>query len=180
MKRGEGYKLCKLSNIWSLTLICVLTAIPAGTYNIDEENPLVFKGPDGSLFGYSVIFHSYEDNKWIIVGAPKSNLTTRADIRNPGTIFKCKIGDNVKGICEIMDVAPAQAYFVCPVEGSVKYCNAQAPGKDRQSMPAPDPQQEEKKRTSSYEDRRRWTRTATPIGPGLQRERPWIYQFSEF
>ncbi|XP_073433590.1 integrin alpha-4 [Dendrobates tinctorius] len=104
MKRGEGNKLCKLSNIWRLTLICALIAIPAGTYNIDEENPLVFKGPDGSLFGYSVIFHSYGDDKWIIVGAPKSNLTTRANIRNPGTIFKCKIGDNVNGLCEIMDV----------------------------------------------------------------------------
>ncbi|XP_040295419.1 integrin alpha-4 isoform X1 [Bufo bufo] len=104
MKRGEGCKLFKVPHIWSLTLICVLTTDPAGTYNIDEENPLVFKGPDGSLFGYSVVFHSYGDEKWIIVGAPKSNLTTRTNIVSPGTIFKCKIGDNINRTCELMDV----------------------------------------------------------------------------
>ncbi|XP_075685648.1 integrin alpha-4 [Rhinoderma darwinii] len=104
MKSGEGCKLLKLTHIWSLTLICALITNHAATYNIDEENPLVFKGPDGSLFGYSVVFHSYMDDKWIIVGAPKSNLTTRADITNPGTIFKCKIGENVNGTCELMDV----------------------------------------------------------------------------
>ncbi|XP_069839158.1 integrin alpha-4 [Dendropsophus ebraccatus] len=104
MKRGEGCKLFKLSQLWSLTLFCVLTTNPAGSYNIDEENPLVFKGPDGSLFGYSVVFHSYGDNKWVVVGAPKSNLTTRADTNNPGAIFKCKIGDNINGTCEPIDV----------------------------------------------------------------------------
>lgn len=64
MKRGDGCKLSKLTQLWSLTLICVLTTNPAGSYNIDEENPLVFNGPDGSLFGYSVVFHSYGDDKW--------------------------------------------------------------------------------------------------------------------
>ncbi|KAM3915906.1 integrin alpha-4 [Leptodactylus fuscus] len=101
MKREES---CKLSHIWSLTLGFILAANPAGSYNIDEENPLVFKGPDGSLFGYSVVFHSYGEEKWIIVGAPKSNLTTRNDVVNPGTIFKCKITDNADRMCELMDV----------------------------------------------------------------------------
>lgn len=104
MKRGDGCKLSKLTQLWSLTLICVLTTNPAGSYNIDEENPMVFNGPDGSLFGYSVVFHSYGDDKWIIVGAPKSNLTTRTDISSPGAIFKCKIGNNLNGSCEPMDV----------------------------------------------------------------------------
>ncbi|CAJ0928861.1 unnamed protein product, partial [Ranitomeya imitator] len=36
----------------------------------------------------------------------------------------------------------------------------------RQITPALEPRQEDKKRTSSYEDRRRRTWTATPIGPG--------------
>ncbi|XP_056390598.1 integrin alpha-4 [Hyla sarda] len=104
MKREEGCKLFKSSHLWSLTLICVLTTNPAGSYNIDEENPLVFKGPDGSLFGYSVVFHGYRDDKWLIVGAPKSNQTTRTDTSNPGAIYKCKIGDNINGTCESMDV----------------------------------------------------------------------------
>ncbi|CAJ0926921.1 unnamed protein product [Ranitomeya imitator] len=29
---------------------------------------------------------------------------------------------------------PAQAYFVCPVEGRAKYCSAQAPGKVREAL----------------------------------------------
>ncbi|CAJ0967784.1 unnamed protein product [Ranitomeya imitator] len=42
----------------------------------------------------------------------------------------------------------------------------------RQCTPAQEPQQEEKKRTSSHEDGRRRTRTAAPIGPELNRDRP--------
>ncbi|CAJ0936394.1 unnamed protein product [Ranitomeya imitator] len=49
----------------------------------------------------------------------------------------------------LRDAAPAQVYFVCPVQS-----------KGRQSTPAP--QREDKKRTSSYEDGR--PRTTTPIG----------------
>ncbi|XP_071977682.1 integrin alpha-4 isoform X1 [Engystomops pustulosus] len=104
MKRGESCKLFKASHIWSLTLIWVLAANPAGTYNIDEENALVFKGPAGSLFGYSVVFHSYEREKWVIVGAPKSNLTRYDDIVTPGSVFKCNLTDNVNGECEPMFV----------------------------------------------------------------------------
>ncbi|XP_018414998.1 PREDICTED: integrin alpha-4 [Nanorana parkeri] len=77
---------------------------PAGSYNIDESSPVVFRGPGGSLFGYSVLLHSYGTEKWMVVGAPKSNLTSRPDIFSPGEVFKCKIGDNVNGTCEAMDV----------------------------------------------------------------------------
>ncbi|KAG9477412.1 hypothetical protein GDO78_002679, partial [Eleutherodactylus coqui] len=113
MKQEASCKLFKLSHIWSLTLICVLTTSPAGTYNIDVENPLVFKGPDGSLFGYSVVFHSFGDDKWIIAGAPKSNLSTRIDVSNPGTIFKCKLVDNVNGTCEVMEVGEHKNGIPC-------------------------------------------------------------------
>ncbi|XP_068101522.1 integrin alpha-4 isoform X2 [Hyperolius riggenbachi] len=41
----------------------------------------------------------------MIVGAPKSNQTSLANIETPGAIFKCKIGTHVSGMCEPMDVA---------------------------------------------------------------------------
>ncbi|CAJ0933045.1 unnamed protein product [Ranitomeya imitator] len=34
----------------------------------------------------------------------------------------------------LLAAAPAQAYFVCPVEGRAKYCSAQAPGKVREAL----------------------------------------------
>ncbi|CAJ0923654.1 unnamed protein product, partial [Ranitomeya imitator] len=44
--------------------------------------------------------------------------------------------------------------------------------KDKQSTPAPEQGQEDKKRMSSYEDMRCWTRTPTPIGPDRSRTAP--------
>ncbi|CAJ0948878.1 unnamed protein product [Ranitomeya imitator] len=60
---------------------------------------------------------------------------------------------------------PAQAYFVCPVECSAKYCSAKAPGLS-------DISREDQKRTSSDEDRRRRTgpkhpSNLTAAGPPL-------------
>ncbi|CAJ0938686.1 unnamed protein product, partial [Ranitomeya imitator] len=63
--------------------------------------------------------------------------------------------------------APAQAYFVCPVEGRAKYCSAQAPGLCDISVA------EDQKRTSCKEDGRRRSGPATPIRPDQQRDRPW-------
>ncbi|XP_040213577.1 integrin alpha-4 [Rana temporaria] len=101
MGRRTAGALITLSHI--CTFIWV-TLPAAGAYNIDESSPMIFQGPSGSLFGYSVILHSYGTEKWMIVGAPKANQTTRPNISNPGGIFKCKIGDNINGSCEAMDV----------------------------------------------------------------------------
>ncbi|XP_075036603.1 integrin alpha-4 [Mixophyes fleayi] len=104
MKRDKGCILFNLAHNWSVILLCVFFANLAGTYNIDETNPVVFHGPTGSLFGYSVVLHGYEENKWIIVGAPKSNQTGHTDITTPGEIFKCRIGNNANRTCEPMVV----------------------------------------------------------------------------
>ncbi|XP_072275205.1 integrin alpha-4 [Pyxicephalus adspersus] len=105
MERRGACILFMLGHIWSLKLLlCLFLANPAGSYNIDESNPMVFQGPKGSLFGYSVVLHSYGTDKWIIAGAPKSNLSTWSNITSPGEIFKCKIGDNANGTCDAMNV----------------------------------------------------------------------------
>ncbi|KAM5151875.1 integrin alpha-4 [Mantella aurantiaca] len=104
MERRQAGTVSRHAHIWSWLPIWAFLTLLAGSYNIDESSPLVFRGPQGSLFGYSVVLHSYGTDKWMIVGAPKSNQSSRPNISSPGAIFKCKIGDNVHGTCEAMDV----------------------------------------------------------------------------
>lgn len=33
-------------------------------YNIDVDHPIVYKGPNGSFFGYSVLEHHHDDTRW--------------------------------------------------------------------------------------------------------------------
>ncbi|CAJ0920161.1 unnamed protein product [Ranitomeya imitator] len=86
--------------------------------------------------------------------------------------------------------APAQPYFVCPVEGTTKYCSVQAPERSErpgacalQYFALPSTGQtkyacagavaEDQKRTSWKEDGRRRSGPETPIRPDQQRDRPW-------
>ncbi|KAM9305706.1 integrin alpha-4 [Gastrophryne carolinensis] len=87
-------------HMWGV--LCLLSS--ATSYNIDESSPGIFQGPPGSLFGYSVLLHSYGSDKWMIVGAPKSNQTSLPNVESPGAVFKCKIGASENGTCEAMDV----------------------------------------------------------------------------
>lgn len=43
--------------LWYLLILCE-------SYNLDVEHPIVFNGPDGSLFGYSVLLHQHAENTW--------------------------------------------------------------------------------------------------------------------
>lgn len=36
----------------------------AYSYNIDLEHPLVFRGPNSSFFGYSVLEHYHDNTRW--------------------------------------------------------------------------------------------------------------------
>ncbi|XP_043549412.1 integrin alpha-4 isoform X1 [Chiloscyllium plagiosum] len=85
-------------DIWMHLLLCCL--FRTGTlYNLDSENPVLVKGPAGTLFGYSVLLHSYRDEKWCVVGAPKAN-TSFGDTVSPGIIYKCRIDHNANQTCE--------------------------------------------------------------------------------
>lgn len=45
---------------WYLLILC-------DSYNLDVEHPLVFNGPNGSLFGYSVLLHQHADDTWWVL-----------------------------------------------------------------------------------------------------------------
>ncbi|XP_027721802.1 integrin alpha-4 isoform X1 [Vombatus ursinus] len=98
--------------IWKAVIILLCHRIPRiHPYNLDTENPLLFNGPNGTLFGYSVVLHSHGDNRWLVVGAPTANWQTNASVVNPGAIFRCKIGENPNRTCEQLQLGnPAGDY----------------------------------------------------------------------
>ncbi|XP_041662836.1 integrin alpha-4 isoform X2 [Cheilinus undulatus] len=76
----------------SIVLVLVLVLLhPAAGYNLDEENSLEFNGPSSSMFGYSVLLHRFGDQKWLVVGAPEANSSSRPLVRSPGALYRCDI-----------------------------------------------------------------------------------------
>ncbi|KAJ7345573.1 hypothetical protein JRQ81_001523 [Phrynocephalus forsythii] len=86
--------------------LAFLGSSPKGAqpYNVDTQSPVVFGGLDGTLFGYSVLLHSFGNSRWLVVGAPKANWSTNASVVNPGAIFRCQIGKNPERACEPLQV----------------------------------------------------------------------------
>ncbi|XP_072268236.1 integrin alpha-9 [Pyxicephalus adspersus] len=73
-------------------------------YNIDLDHPIVYQGPNGSFFGYSVLEHYHDDTRWILVGAPKADSKFSSSIRTPGTIYKCRVHSNPDKKCTELDI----------------------------------------------------------------------------
>uniref|UniRef100_A0A672ZE57 Integrin subunit alpha 5 n=1 Tax=Sphaeramia orbicularis TaxID=375764 RepID=A0A672ZE57_9TELE len=55
-------------------------------FNLDTEKRVVFTGPPGSYFGYSVEF--FGNSSSILIGAPKAN-TSQPDITEGGAVYSC-------------------------------------------------------------------------------------------
>uniref|UniRef100_A0A8C8VEW0 Integrin subunit alpha 4 n=1 Tax=Pelusios castaneus TaxID=367368 RepID=A0A8C8VEW0_9SAUR len=81
----------------------------AHAYNLDTRQPVLFRGPSGTLFGYSVLLHSQGRTSWLVVGAPKSNWLANSSVVNPGAIFKCRIGSNPNRACEQLQLGDPAA-----------------------------------------------------------------------
>uniref|UniRef100_A0A8C1NBN5 Integrin alpha 4 n=1 Tax=Cyprinus carpio TaxID=7962 RepID=A0A8C1NBN5_CYPCA len=73
-----------LGILWYLLILC-------DCYNLDVEHPLVFHGPNGSLFGYSVLLHQHAEDTWLIVGAPVADSSFYRHTKNPGAIYNCSM-----------------------------------------------------------------------------------------
>uniref|UniRef100_A0A673JYU4 Uncharacterized protein n=1 Tax=Sinocyclocheilus rhinocerous TaxID=307959 RepID=A0A673JYU4_9TELE len=70
--------------LWYLLILC-------DCYNLDVGHPLVFHGPNGSLFGYSVLLHQHAEDTWLIVGAPVADSSFYPHTKNPGAIYNCSV-----------------------------------------------------------------------------------------
>lgn len=46
-------------------MLLLYFGVPTGhSYNLDPENALLYQGPSGTLFGYSVVLHSHGSKRW--------------------------------------------------------------------------------------------------------------------
>uniref|UniRef100_A0A8C6LYH5 Integrin subunit alpha 4 n=1 Tax=Nothobranchius furzeri TaxID=105023 RepID=A0A8C6LYH5_NOTFU len=91
-------------HVWVLCgLVQVLVLVsPAAGYNLDQEHSLVFRGPELSMFGYSVLLHRHGAHKWLVVGAPVANMSSKPSVKSPGSVFRCnitKLGVTVVCLC---------------------------------------------------------------------------------
>ncbi|XP_041946476.1 integrin alpha-5-like [Alosa sapidissima] len=82
--RFPKFRLCASFIVW----ITALASVCAG-FNLDVENRVVYTGPKGSYFGYSVEFYvDSSSSVSILVGAPKAN-TSQPDVIEGGSVFFC-------------------------------------------------------------------------------------------
>ncbi|XP_058651316.1 integrin alpha-9 isoform X4 [Onychostoma macrolepis] len=76
----------------------------AYSFNIDLQHPAVFRGPDATFFGYSVLEHVHDNTRWIVVGAPRANSSFSSSVQSPGAVYKCRIRNNPEQRCTEMDL----------------------------------------------------------------------------
>lgn len=57
-------------------------------FNLDVDKPAVYRGPDGSYFGYAVDFYLADSSASVVVGAPKAN-TRQVNVTEGGSVFYC-------------------------------------------------------------------------------------------
>ncbi|XP_069508862.1 integrin alpha-10 [Ambystoma mexicanum] len=70
------------------SLLILLLSGLCSPFNIDVKRPQVFHGPEDTQFGYKVLQHEAQGQKWMLVGAPWDG--TREDRK--GDVYKCIVG----------------------------------------------------------------------------------------
>ncbi|KAK4827117.1 hypothetical protein QYF61_014380 [Mycteria americana] len=88
--------------LWALRAL--LWAALARCYNVDVGRPVVFQGPNGSFFGYSVLQHYHDSTRWVLVGAPKAESKYSTSVQSPGAVFKCRVHTNPDRRCTELDM----------------------------------------------------------------------------
>ncbi|KAF7661135.1 hypothetical protein LDENG_00268920 [Lucifuga dentata] len=71
-------------------------------FNLDADTRVVFTGPQGSYFGYSVEFFSGSSSVSVLIGAPKAN-TSQPGVTEGGAVFLCPWS---QANCSIVDFDP--------------------------------------------------------------------------
>ncbi|XP_016400389.1 integrin alpha-9 [Sinocyclocheilus rhinocerous] len=84
--------------------VCLCLVSLVYSFNIDLQHPVVFRGPDATFFGYSVLEHVHDNTRWIVVGAPRANSSFSSSVQSPGAVYKCRIRNNPEQRCTEMDL----------------------------------------------------------------------------
>ncbi|XP_078376333.1 integrin alpha-4-like isoform X2 [Oculina patagonica] len=88
-----------------LIYLFILTLGKVSGFNLDIKSAVLYEGPvQSDLFGYTVATHSYNGRKWLLVGAPLSNVTSSfggETLVKYGSVFKCEYRPDSKSCTEI-------------------------------------------------------------------------------
>uniref|UniRef100_A0A8C4EFZ5 Integrin, alpha 9 n=1 Tax=Dicentrarchus labrax TaxID=13489 RepID=A0A8C4EFZ5_DICLA len=103
MRKGMASLRRQKTGLQNVFYVCLSISV-AYSYNIDLEHPLVFRGPNSSFFGYSVLEHYHDNTRWLIVGAPRANSTYSSSVHSPGAVYKCRVHSNPERRCTEMDL----------------------------------------------------------------------------
>ncbi|XP_053382555.1 integrin alpha-4-like [Mercenaria mercenaria] len=81
-------------------------------FNIDIKDTVTLRGfsDPGSYFGYSVgiAVNQNTGNKWILVGAPRSNDPDLPDVPRPGAVFACTLPSQGNSTCTKLNIDETQ------------------------------------------------------------------------
>ncbi|XP_040917919.1 integrin alpha-IIb isoform X2 [Toxotes jaculatrix] len=80
-------------------LLCVCERVCVCLNLLDEV--VMFSGPTGSLFGFSVDFHTINNKSFAVIGAPKAN-TNQSGVTEGGGVFLCPLSPG-GGACDIIN-----------------------------------------------------------------------------
>ncbi|MEE6472011.1 hypothetical protein FKM82_009436 [Ascaphus truei] len=82
-------KQCPLPPSSVLSALLLLTFSLGHGFNLDVEQPAVYTGPEGSLFGFSVDFYLPDaQSVSILIGAPQAN-TSQPNVVEGGAVYYC-------------------------------------------------------------------------------------------
>uniref|UniRef100_A0A669E561 Integrin, alpha V n=1 Tax=Oreochromis niloticus TaxID=8128 RepID=A0A669E561_ORENI len=72
-----------------LVLVC-LHFHRSGSFNLDVNNSIVYSGPEGSYFGFSVDFFKFSasDMSDVLIGAPRANMSSDSIVER-GVVYSC-------------------------------------------------------------------------------------------
>ncbi|XP_058876337.1 integrin alpha-10 [Acipenser ruthenus] len=72
-------------------------------FNIDVKRARIFNGPADALFGYKVLQHEAEGQKWMLVGAPWDGPANN----RKGDVYKCIVGEERHSNCTKVNLGDA-------------------------------------------------------------------------
>uniref|UniRef100_A0A8C5HA20 Integrin alpha-2 domain-containing protein n=1 Tax=Gouania willdenowi TaxID=441366 RepID=A0A8C5HA20_GOUWI len=74
-----------------LVRLWLLAVFQSASFNLDVDKPLVYSGPEGSYFGFSVDFFksSTGQRSNVLIGAPRANASSSASIVERGAVYSC-------------------------------------------------------------------------------------------
>ncbi|XP_039980117.1 integrin alpha-IIb [Xiphias gladius] len=90
--------MCVFKCVCMLLCVCVSECVYLNL--LDEA--MMFSGPTGSLFGFSVDFHTINNRSFILIGAPKGN-TSQSGVMEGGGVFLCPMSPG-GGTCDIINL----------------------------------------------------------------------------